>query len=226
MHTRRSLLRAAGLCGVAGLAGCTAVVGDGPSLPGLEDPGTRPSERDHPPDATHRAAVAATDAPPDLPVEPHVSLADPFVTAGSPVVLRVDVENPTDGAVTVGEYRSVVFQYGYSTDGTLVWLPHSERSTDGEPDRSLPDYAVSGEGCWWLEEHVAITMEYGSVEIPARGTLTAFVGLYATPDATTCTPTGDHRFETAYTHFRNGIPGDGDDSRSETWGFILSVEGL
>lgn len=228
MSTRRTFLRVAGLAGVATLAGCTAIASDDPApLPdgGGDGPGgSQPSDLEHPRDATHRVVLGDQDAAPDLPVRPHVELADPYVTAGSPPVLQVTVENPTDSSVVVGEYRDVVFQYVYSEDGAYVCLPHSERSTAGDPDRATPDYAVAGDGCWQLDSHPMVTEEYGTVEIPAGGELTAFVGLYTSPDAGECVPLGDYRLETTYASFPDGL--DGDDPQSERWGLSLTVEEL
>lgn len=224
MQTRRELLRAAGLGGCFTLAGCTALATDPTPAedPATSGPGTEPTELEVPRDATHRARVASTDDAPDLPVRPRVSLADPFLTSGSPPVLRVDVENPTDEPVTVGEYRAVVFQYVRSEEGAYQLLPHSERSTDGAPDRVRGDYEVTDDGCFKLADPVAVTMEYGTVEIPAGGTLTAFVGLYVSPDAADCPPVGDHRFEASYSVAP--LTEGGPDPRP--WGFTLSVEAL
>ncbi|WP_435064200.1 hypothetical protein [Halobaculum sp. EA56] len=239
MDTRRALLRGVGLAGLAGasgLAGCTALAdggdgdtgGDGaPNTDADGGDGSEPSGRDRPADATHDAVVAAVDDPPDLPVDPRVSLADPHVDGDSPVVLRVDVNNPTDEAVVVGEYRPVVFQYVRDATGTLVWYPHSERSTDGEPDRSLPDLGLAEEGCWRLDSPLAQTMEYGTVEVPAGGTLTAFVGLYALPDApggAGCFPAGEFRFEAHYTVMEDGFGGE--ENPSATWGFDLTLRAV
>lgn len=227
MQTRRSLIHGAGLLGLAALAGCTAIA-DEPSdgTPsndsGSSGPGSEPTELKIPPDATHRVAITSVDKPPNLPIRPRVSLADPFLTSGSPPALRVDVENPTNEAVTVGEYRAVVFQYVRSEDGAYFLLPLSERSTEGEPDRVRGDYEVTDEGCFKLVNPVAVTMEYGTVEIPAGGTLTAFVGLYVSPDAYDCTPVGDHRFTTSYS-----VAPLADDAKEPIrWGFSLSVEAL
>ncbi|MFC7175996.1 hypothetical protein [Halosegnis marinus] len=231
MTTRRTLLRAAGLAGLAGLAGCTAIGGtstpdDDPAVSGPADGGNgtgdgiEPSELDVPRDATRRASIVASDDADALPVTPRVSLADPFATGGSPPVLRVDVDNPGDDPVTVGEYRAVVFQYVGSDDGTYVLLPHSERSTSGDPDRVTPDFAAGD--CWTLDSPVAVTMEYGTVEIPAGGTLTAYVGLYGNPE-TDCLPAGEYRFEAAY----NVAPlSSADDEQPPTWGFTLGIEEL
>ncbi|UIP01356.1 hypothetical protein Hbl1158_15705 (plasmid) [Halobaculum sp. CBA1158] len=241
MHSRRTLLRAGGVVALAGLAGCTGSGGPGiPSdTPGSadddpadDDPAddgtdTAPSDRARPADATHEATVASVDDAPDLPVAPRVSLADPYVTEGSPVVLRVDVENTTDAAVTIGEYRNVVFQYTYAEDAALVWLPHSDRSTDGEPDRATPELELADAGCWRLDSQPVQTAEYGTVEIPAGGTLTAFVGLYALPDAPvdgSCFPTGEFRFEARYAAYDDGTIGDPE--ASADWGFDLAIEAI
>ena len=192
------------------------------------DGGIRPSDREYPPGATHEATIRSQDTAPDLPIRPRVSLANPYVTDGSPVVLRVDVENPTDAPVTIGEYRPVVFQYVRSADGTLIWYPHSERSTAGEPDRALPALDLADEGCWRLASGIAQTMEYGTVEIAAGGRLTAFVGLYVTHDAPSvdgCFPTGTVRFETTYADHSRGVAG-GEDATTAEWGFDLTVEAL
>lgn len=222
MSTRRDLLRLAGLAGVSGLAGCTTIAGEEPTT----DPGdgTRPSERDSPPGATHRISLATSDDAPALPVRLRVAVADAYATSGSPPVLRVDVDNPTDEPVAVGEYRAVVFQYVYAGARTLVLLPHSDRSTEGEPDREIPDYEMTSDGCWKLASYPGQTLEYGTVEIPANGTLTAFVGLYATPDADACLPAGDHRFQATYARFSDG--GHGSPSETDRWGFSLAVEEL
>jgi hypothetical protein len=231
MSTRRDLLRLAGLAGVAGLAGClssaeqptpTPTPDDG-ELPAPGAGGSEPSQLETPPGATHRVSVTAQDDAPDLPVRPRVELADPYATPGSPPVLKVTVENPTDEAVTIGEYRGVVFQYVVSDDQTFILLPHSERSTEGEPDRTTPDYDVAGDGCWRLTDGTGITAEYGTVEVPAKGELVAFVGLYAAPDASACLPTGEHRFGATYSYFPDGM--DGEPERDD-WGFSLSVEEL
>jgi len=248
-ETRRSLLRTAGLVGTVGLAGCTAFGDgpaggptDGPADSPTDTPTRTPTDGGTPSDATHRIEVTGTDDAHDLPVEPSVAVVEPYATGSSPPVLRVDVANPTDDPVSIGEYRAVVFQYVHSDDETLLWLPHSERSTDGEPARSLPDYEVAGDGCWRLTDGIAVTMEYGVVEVPAGGTLTAFVGLYGDSEADDCLAPGTHRFETTYTVSPLSIEKETEtdestptetDRATETdeppqakWGFSLTVEEL
>lgn len=224
MPSRRELLRIAGATGVAGVAGCTAESNPADDESGSLGTAARPSDTERPPEATHRVGVAGTDADPEIPVRPRISIIDPYATPESPPVVRVDVDNPTYRTVVAGEYRSVVFQYSRSESDAFYLLPHSERSTDGEPDREPPGYETDGD-CWKIADHPVVTLEYGTVAIPPGGTLTAFVGLYAGPDGTDCYPNGIHRFEEGYTHFRNS-PVAGDDNESERWGFSLSVESL
>lgn len=215
MPTRRSVLRAAGLAGVAGLAGCAATeeASDGGA-----------TERTPPADAVGRVRVAERTDQPDLSVEPRVSAVDPFVTSETTAVLRVDVDNTASDQVTLGEYRSVVFQYTHSGSDECVLLPHSERSTEGPPERSPPDVETTGgDDCWRLASKVVVTAEYGTVEIPADGTLTAFVGVYAADEARSCLPTGEHAFESTY----SVDPLDEETpDESASWGFTLAVEEL
>ena len=215
MPTRRAVLNAVGLAGVVGLAGCT----------GTEDAsGDEPTEGTPPADAVGRVQVAGRADRPDLPVEPRVSAVDPFVTSEATAVLRVDVDNTTSDPVTLGEYRDVVFQYAHSGSGDYVLLPHSERSTEGPPERSPVDVETAGDAdCWQLASKLAVTAEYGTVEIPADGTLTAFVGVYATEGARSCLPTGEHAFESTYAVAP--LDEETPDERG-SWGFTLAIEEL
>ncbi|WP_277556134.1 hypothetical protein [Halobaculum limi] len=225
MHTRRALLSGTAVATLACLAGCTGSFGSSTPDPlpdGGDGNGSQPSDREYPVDTTHQVAIASTDEAPSLPVSPRVSLADPYVTSGTTAVLRVDVDNTTDQPVVVGEYRDVVFQYATSGDGTYLLYPHSDRSVDGEPDRAPAGVERTGDDCWQLASYPVVTDEYGTVEIPANGTLTAYVGLYATPDADACTPTGSYRFEQPFTVFPSGIGGE--DEERATWGFDLRIE--
>ena len=215
MPTRRSVLNAVGLAGVAGLAGCT----------GTEDAsGDETTGRTPPADAVGRVRVAGRVDQPDLPVEPRVSAVDPFVTSETTAVLRVDVDNTTSNPVTLGEYRGVVFQYAHSESDDYVLLPHSERSTEAPPERSPADVETAGGAdCWRLASRVVTTDEYGTVEIPADGTLTAFVGAYTVTDARSCLSTGEHAFESTYSV--DPLDEETPDER-DSWGFTLSVEEL
>ncbi|KAB7515869.1 hypothetical protein DM867_01630 [Halosegnis rubeus] len=230
--TRRALLRVAGVATAAGLAGCTGSPSDGGSgdTGGADTETPTDTETPPPEDAAGRVRLVSSDDNPDLAVEPAVIVVEEFVTADGPAVLRVDVENPTDETV-VGEYRDVVFQYVSSSDFSYQLLPHSERSTTGVPERERPPYPTDEDApCWRLTEPLAQTTEYGTVSIPADGTLTAFVGLYANPDAETCLPTGEHRFEATYgieepVGTSSGTATD-DAWTTAEWGFSLSVESL
>ncbi len=238
--TRRSLLRAAGVATAVGLAGCTGspegerggTGGTATNTPtDTETETPTDTETPAPDDAAGRVSLVSSDDTPDFAVEPTVTVIEEFVTADGPAVLRVDVANPTDEAVVVGEYRDVVFQYVSSGEFTYQLLPHSERSTTGTPEREQPPYPTDeGATCWRLTEPLAQTTEYGTVSIPAGGTLTAFVGLYANPDAEACLPTGEYRFKATYAvgepvGTSGGTATDGERTTGE-WGFSLAVESL
>jgi hypothetical protein len=220
MPTRRTLLRAAGTAGLAGVAGCTSLAEESDD----GDPTDETATPTPPSGAVGRVRVTEREALPELPVEPRVSVVDPFVTSESTAVLRADVENTTSDPVTVGEYRAVVFQYAHSGSGECVLLPHSERSTAGPPARSPPDVETTGGAdCWQLDSKLAVTAEYGTVEIPSDGTLTAFVGVYAADESRSCLPTGEHAFESTY----SVDPLDEETpDESASWGFTLAVEEL
>ena len=220
MPTRRTLLRVAGTAGLAGVAGCTSLAEGSDDGEPTDETGT-PTPLSG---AVGRVRVAQRETLPEPPVEPRVSVVDPFVTSESTAVLRADVENTTSDPVTVGEYRAVVFQYAHSGNGDYVLLPHSERSTEDPPERSPADVETTdGDDCWRLASGVLVTAEYGTVEIPADGTLTAFVGVYAADEARSCLPTGEHVFESTY----SAAPLDEETpNESGSWGFILGVEEL
>ncbi|MFB6116917.1 hypothetical protein [Halosegnis sp.] len=215
MYTRRAYL-STGALGLISLAGCT----DAP----ISDPKTATDAETPPSGAVGRIQVVDSEESPTLPVRPRVAVAEPYVTAESTSVLRVDVENTGDEAVAVGEYRAVVFWYVHDEDGAYVLLPHSERSTTGTPPRSPPDVETTdGNDCWRLASGVAVTAEYGTVEIPAGGTLTAFAGLYTDHETSACLPTGEFDFRTTYAvdPLAEETP-----STRGSWGFSLSVEPL
>jgi len=230
-YPRRALLRASGVIAAVGLAGCTGdTAGDPEETEETETETATETTTDPtvPSDATGQVTIAASDDSPDVAVEPSVTVADEFVTSDGPALLRVDVDNPTDDPVTIGEYRAVVFQYVASSDQRYTLLPHSDRSTDGVPERTQPTHPTAdGAACWQLTEPIAVTAEYGTVEVPAGGTLTAFVGLYASSTTDACLPTGEHRFETTYTTSPlERASATDDEPPSAEWGFSLDVESL
>lgn len=216
MPSRRTVLRALGGGTSAALAGC---------LTGYR-PGANPAERppgpENPPaDASHHLAIESRDEPPELPIVPEVEVVDPYATPEHPPLLRATVRNPTDTAVTVGEYRAVVFMYAFAKDRAVL-LPHSERVANRDPRPTAPEYRVVGDGCWRLTDHVAVTAEYGTVEVPANGYITALVGLYGDVDQSACLPTGPTRFEEAY----SVGPLTDEPRKTARWGFSVRVRRL
>lgn len=183
---RRSLLRA-GL-GASLLAGCAAPRRDGPTV-----------------------ALDAVDDPPELPVRPTVAVAAAAATADRPPQVRVTVTNRSDGTVTVGEGRDIVFAYVTDAGDDLTLLP-------SEPDRPYPAAA----GCWRLREPIAVTEEYRTVTLAPGEAVSGLVGVYGAAGGEGCLPTGTFRFESTY----RVHAGEGPDSTTEesaTWGFSLTL---
>lgn len=224
--TRRELLAGAGLLGTGLLAGCVAA-GTGspdrtPTPDSSDSPTPTPDPTDEPlpdggdspgsgtrPEGTGGPGVTlvGTDAAPDLPVEPGVSVLEPVATADHPPALRVTLTNTSDAPVTVGEGRAVRFQYVPDDARILQLLP-----AEGE-------YPVEGENCWRLSEAIATTMEYRTEELAPGETISADVELYALPDYDGCLPVGEFRFETTI--------GAGDSMESmerADWGFTVLLE--
>ncbi len=217
--TRRQLVRAAGLLGVAGLAGCTSNGPDNPGsggddtdgdsdLPdgnGSDAGGTRPEGTGGP-----GLSMRSVDDAPDLPVVPSVEITEDTATEDHPPQLRVTVTNESEGTVTVGEGREIVFQYVDDTKGYLTLLP---------ADSEYPAEA----GCWRLEEPIAVTQEYQVVELEPGDSTEALVDLYALPGEDACLPVGEYRFEATYSVSRGDetLPSDGEQS---TWGFAVVLE--
>lgn len=224
--TRRALLRAGGLAGLALLAGCTtgtrAAGGDASPTPsatptssptgtpdGLPDDGpgngtggTRPSGTGGP-----AVSLVAVDEP-AAPLAADVTLTEPVATAEAPPALRVTLTNTGETRVRVGEGRAARFRYVRDGSGRLVLLP-AAGEWDAEPD------------CWRLRDDVLVTEEYRTFVLDPGAAATADLHLYATPgDA--CLPVGEHRFTTPY---RVGdaatTPGEG--AQGE-WGFTVLLE--
>jgi hypothetical protein len=224
--TRRRLLVGAALLTTGSLAGCVArgdggtrptdtpSSGDGTPTDGpTDDPlpdggdgnasGTRPEGSGGP-----SVALARTDALPDLPVEPAVSVLEPTGTGDAPPTLRVSLTNTSDAAVTVGESRAVRFQYVTDEGGHVQLLPAEET------------YEVAGEDCLRLVDGVATTEEYRTEEVGPGEVIEADVRLYALPTYDGCVPVGEFRFETTYAV---GESVDELDQRAE-WGFAVVLD--
>ncbi|WP_435195019.1 hypothetical protein [Natronomonas sp. EA1] len=214
--SRRTLLRALGAGTSTALAGC--LTGYRPDTGQNELP---PGPENPPMNASHHVAIESRDALPDFPVVPEIEVVEPYAMPEHPPVLRATVRNPTDEPVTIGEYRAVVFMYAHAKDRAIL-LPHSERVVNGTPTPTGREYPVVGDGCWRLTDHVPVTAEYGTVEVPAGGRVSALVGLYGAPEQSACLPTGNTRFTASYSI----APLTDGKRQSGRWGFALRVRRL
>jgi hypothetical protein len=207
--SRRSLLRlGVGLGTVGGFAGCVGPGGDTPTPSGDGTPtrtdGGTPTDGGDGPTVT----LDAVDDPPDIPVEPAVEVVEATATDAHPPRLRATVTNRSDGTVTVGEGRAVVFAYVSDTARNLTLLPEGG------------DYPVEA-GCWRLREPIAITEEYRTVTLDPDEAVSGVQGVYGAADGTGCLPTGTFRFESTYSVYAGETP-DTERERA-TWGFSLAV---
>jgi hypothetical protein len=226
--TRRTLLRAGGLAGLALLAGCTTSsgapgTGDGPTpsptptpaptgtpdgLPGDDSDGgaaggTRPEGTGGP-----GVSLVGIDGP-SAPLAADVTLLEPVATAEAPPSLRVTLTNTGDGAVRIGEGRAARFQYVHDESGRLVLLP-AEGEWDAEPD------------CWRLREGIATTEEYRTFDLTPGASATADLALYASAETDACLPVGEHTFRTPYqVGPADSAPGAGTGGE---WGFTVLLE--
>lgn len=242
LRSRRAFLTAAGLTAVAALAGCTTTAtdpnggggtptptpdggdGDGPgsgsgSESGAPDggpgngggdgaAGTRPEGTGGP-----GVSIVSRDPAPALAVVPSVEVVDEAATPTNPPRIRVTLTNTGDEAVTVGEGRAAFFAYRYATDGHLVLLPaDGESGYPAEPD------------CWRLEEPIAITEEYRTLDIEAGESASRTLSVYGAPGLDGCLPVGEFRFETTVAVAPRGQLPDGESSRSASWGFAVVLE--
>lgn len=233
MHTRRRLLGAVPLLGVAGLAGCLTTFSTGSEAdsddPGADGPdaadplpdGGDSSDGDAPdddlPDETRLrgtggpgVTLAGLDDQPPLPLRVDVSVTRAVATDEHPPGLRVVVTNAGEERIGLGEGRAVVFAYQSSTDGSLALLP--------------ADYDAPAEaGCWRLTDGVAVTMEYRVLELAPGESVEQELSLYAAHDeADACLPVGEHRFESVFTVFETPAEPAGGDRA--TWGFSVLLE--
>ena len=210
MTTRRRVLGTGALLGTGLLAGCVSggngSDGDGsngtestPSPTGTGTPTGTPTETPPPGNGTDSTGgtrpegtggptvtLASVDQRPNLPVRPTVEVLEPVATQEHPPRLRVTVENGSDGPITLGEARAVVFQYVTSESGELTLLPPGE------------DYPAEA-GCWRLREGIAVTEEYRTVTLDPGEAHASDLDLYGAPtQEDVCLPVGEHRFETVF----------------------------
>lgn len=231
--TRRALLRAGGLAGIALLAGCTtgaSAPGTGsdptPTPTGSPTPTPTPTETDGglPGDdggddgAAGGTRPAGTGGPgvslvevtqPAAPLAAEVTLLEPVATAEAPPSLCVTLTNTSDATVRVGEGRAARFQYVDDESGRLVLLP-ADGEWDAEPD------------CWRLRDGIAITEEYRTFELAPGASARTALELYASAETDACLPVGEHTFRTRYqVGDDTSSPGEG---ASGEWGFTVLLE--
>lgn len=211
---RRRVLRLGTATLPLALAGCTSL-GD----PGSEDtePSTAsPTSSPSPTPEGTPVRVASTDEQPDVPVEYGVAMAEPLATDEHPARIRVTIRNPTDSEVVLGEERAVRFHHVIGEDGALYLLPAGSRVEHfAEP------------ACWRLTDHVAVAAYYGTLAIPADGSVSAesfVLGSADLPEGA-CLPTGEHRVVTSGRAAASADPilGGGGDATDFRWGFTLRV---
>lgn len=218
--TRRSLLRAGGLAGLALLAGCVTDAADpdgagsptatpsstptpSPDAPGPGDGGDGGAAGGTRPAGTGGPGVSLVGVtPPAAPLDATVELVEPVASAASPPLVRVTLTNAGDRTVRVGETRAMRFQYGHDTAGHLVLLP-----ADG-------DYPAAPD-CWRLHEAIAVTEEYRTVDLAPGAAASATLALYGAAGGDGCLPVGEFAFETRYA-LADGPGG--------IWGFRVLLE--
>lgn len=211
---RRQALRLGVTALPVALAGCISS-GD-PGGEDTEPPTVTPTPSPTPtPEGRPVEVVSAADQP-DVPVEYDATMAEPLATDERPARLRVAIRNPTDSSVVLGEERAVRFQHVTGEDGALYLLPAESRGERfAEP------------GCWRLTDHVAVATDYGTLAVPAGGSVSAesyVLGSADLPEGA-CLPTGEHRVVTRGRVAASADPilGGGGDATDFEWGFTLRV---
>jgi len=219
---RRQLLRLGAAALPVALAGCTSTGGpDDPGTTGSPTSGPTSTPTDTPsptpsptPRGTPVEVVSRADGP-DVPVEYDATMAEPLATDDHPARVRVTIRNPTDSAVVLGEERAVQFHHVTSEDGALYLLPAGGRVEE-----------FADPGCWRLTDGVAVAEYYGTLAVPAGGSIDAessVLGSAALPEGA-CLPSGEHRVLTS-----GRAAGDADavlqggDATDYEWGFTLRV---
>jgi hypothetical protein len=128
----------------------------------------------------------------------------------------VEITNPTDSTVAMGEERTVQFHHVSSTDVELYLHPAGDETSPGPVEA----------GCWRMTEPVAVLQYYGIIEIAPGETRRAESLVYGHPNLPEgeCLPPGDHRVEI------EGVTGedteavlDADEQTEFSWAFTLRV---
>lgn len=171
--------------------------------------GSRPPPR--------RVAVSDTRSPPDIPVEPSVSIVSPTAAEGHPPRLRVEWTNTGEETVRIGEAREITFAHDFSDGGRVRLLPRDWTSvTPG----------TGAEGCARLRPGgpITVTGEFRSGTLDPGDSHARVVGVWVgeNADSDGCLPTGEFAFETPV-HYGTADGSVLDSDPGETWGFTLSV---
>lgn len=173
---RRTVLAGSGSCLAMAIAGCFAFGTD------REDAGEGDGG-----EPTLEIVGVETDSPPDLPIEPAVSVITRQSTETSPAGIAVEWENVGDGPVRVGEADAMVFAAARSVDDRAHLLAF-DRIGDRRDSVSFGD-------CWYVSDPLTFDGEYATVHLDPGDRHTAEPDLYARDE--TCLAPGTYRFETS-----------------------------
>lgn len=217
---RRDVITTLGTLPVAGLAGCvsdgdptesgdepadgTAGNGSGPDSDDSND-GDYDSEKEREPADDVPGEYQVVSPPPETPrpIRHEVSVSQPDIhSPDGPLTIEVVVENPTEQTVRYGERRSTLAAYLTDQAFTLVPPGSGEQRFDEETE------------LWYLEEPVAITMDWQVGELePGQSHSQELVLVYdhGTPPASLDVPE-QFEFGSSFgtTTDENGMPEDPD----------------
>lgn len=157
-----------------------------------------------------RLASVDRDPPPDLPVEPSVSIADGTATREHPPRITVAWTNEADASIRLGEARSAFFALSVSDDGGAILLGDEWGSHD---------VATATGGCWHTTRPVNGDGAYRVVEVAPGERHETSSGLYGYRGS--CLSAGTYAFRnTVGTWDPHEPEGHGP---SASWGFALEV---
>lgn len=247
--TRRALLRAGGLAGIALLAGCTT----GASAPGAggDDPTPTPTASPTPtPTSTETdGGIVEDDASSEprsdggLPGDdggdgdaaggtrpegtggPGVSLVE-VTQPEAPLAAEVTLLEPVATAEAPPSLRVTLT----NTSDATVWVGEGRAVRfQYRHDESGRLVLLPAEGewdaepdCWRLRDGIMITEEYRTFELAPGASAMADLELYASAETDACLPVGEHTFSTRYQiGDASEAPGEG---ASGEWGFTVLLE--
>jgi hypothetical protein len=195
---RRSVLAGSGITLSAPLVGCLTNETAG---------GKTGGENGH---AINRIVNVTADSPPDLPVDPDISVENAEATATTPASIAVSWENVADRTVQVGEATSMVFSATVSEDGSAQLLAFEQIG-----DRSAK---MSFEDCWYVSGDLGFDGDYEVIDLEPGERHTAEPDLYARDIS--CLTSGSYQFETLVSVEDRY----GQEEKSDEWGFILDID--